>query len=63
MPLLLLLLGVVELVVIVDDELVMVVLLFLGAFASVFHFLRICWSLTISLILLDFLESIEVETA
>lgn len=37
------------------------VLLFLGAFASFFHFLRICWSLTISLILLDFLDSIEVE--
>jgi hypothetical protein len=25
--------------------------------------LRICWSLTISLILLDFFESIEVEIA
>lgn len=61
MPLLPLLLGVVVLAVMVDDEVVMAVVLFLGAFASFFHFLRICWSLTISLILLDFLESIEVE--
>ena len=62
MPLLPLLLGVVVVVVVVDDELVMAaMLLFLGAFAIFFHFLRICWSLTISLILLDFLESIEVE--
>lgn len=59
---LLLLLVVVELfglfVLLVEDELV-VGLVLLGAFASFFHFFRICWSLTISLILLDFFESMK----
>lgn len=40
-----------------------VLLLFLLVLASFFHFLRICWSLTMSLILFDFLddESISVD--
>lgn len=45
-------------VLLVEDELVLG-FVFLGAFASFFHFFRICWSLTISLILLDFFESMK----